>query len=245
MLQSRLFLLSEVERMTRFLNVSRASFYSYSCESSSIFWVKYVLPGWSEFIEKYRSFNSCYASAGFGRIKANFSIYDFNLLSFPFMSFFEGMGVFRVFRRGNMASFYDSCFLYVKGIFQELDESRPLEIMRREDDRIQYCLCGGSRVVATTCSFTNFRRSLLICTGFKFDSLVIEEAGQLIEAEAWLPSAMQDWRFSTSYIRRVAAVGDDMQINPVINCMTIRTCSRFDESLICRLVRLGFPYVQL
>lgn len=135
-------------------------------------------------------------------------------------------------------------------IFSELAEYRPLELLRTQRQRSDYLIMKQARVVAMTCTHAAIARSHLIELGFEYDNVVIEEAGQMLEIETFIPFLLQrghaDGSSSGSCrLKRVSLMGDHNQLPPVIQNMTFAKYSNLDQSMFARLIRWGVPHIQL
>jgi len=135
-------------------------------------------------------------------------------------------------------------------IFSELAEYRPLEMLRSQRQRTDYLLMKQARIVAMTCTHAAIARSHLIELGFHYDNLVMEEAGQMTEIEAFIPMLLQrgesdESASALSRLKRVCLIGDHHQLPPVVKNMSFSKYSNLDQSMFSRLVRLGVPYIQL
>ena len=135
-------------------------------------------------------------------------------------------------------------------IFSELREYRPFELLRSQRQRGDYLIMKQARIVAMTCTHAAIVRSQLIELGFEYDNVVMEEAGQMMEIESFIPLLLQrgesdDSVSGQSRLKRVCMIGDHSQLPPVIKNMTFARFSNLDQSLFYRLIRLGVPYIQL
>jgi intron-binding protein aquarius len=138
-------------------------------------------------------------------------------------------------------------------IFHELAEYRPLEILRSQRQRSDYLIMKQARVVAMTCTHAAIARSHLLELGFEYDNVVVEEAGQMLEIESFVPLLLQrgdatssaNGSTSISRLKRCCIIGDHHQLPPVIQNMAFARYSSFDQSLFARLIRFGVPYIQL
>ncbi len=138
-------------------------------------------------------------------------------------------------------------------LFQELAEYRPMEVLRSHKQRTDYLLMKQARIVAMTCTHAAIARSNLIELGFHYDNLVMEEAAQMMEVEAFVPLLLQrgdgednnDATSALSRLKRVCLIGDHHQLPPVVKNRALARYSNLDQSLFTRLTRLGVPYVQL
>jgi intron-binding protein aquarius len=64
-------------------------------------------------------------------------------------------------------------------MFGDLENARALEVLQNPFERSSYLLSVHSRVVAMTVTYAAVARESLVKAGFRFDSLVLEEAGQV------------------------------------------------------------------
>ena len=98
-----------------------------------------------------------------------------------------------------------------------------------------------------TCTHAAITRRKLIDLNFKYDTLIIEEAGQILEVETLIPMLLQrtDSDAITQRLKRVILIGDHMQLPPVIQHNSLQKYSKLDQSLFLRFIRLGIPYIQL
>eukprot|EP01048_Picozoa_sp_COSAG05_P033108 COSAG05_NODE_13078_length_442_cov_0.906706_1_plen_125_part_01 len=99
------------------------------------------------------------------------------------------------------------CFRYIEGIFQELDECRPFELLRTARDRGLYLMAKQARIIAMTCTHAALKRHEFLAYGlkcvaasshsfshlfifmvlFRYDNLVMEESAQVLEIETFIP----------------------------------------------------------
>jgi intron-binding protein aquarius len=137
-------------------------------------------------------------------------------------------------------------------IFSELAEYRPLEVLRSHRQRSDYLIMKQARIVAMTCTHAAIARSHLLELGFEYDNVVMEEAGQMLEIESFVPLLLQRGEASsnngstfTSRLKRCCIIGDHHQLPPVIQNLAFAKYSSFDQSLFARWIRFGVPYIQL
>ena len=130
--------------------------------------------------------------------------------------------------------------------FQELAEYRPLELLRSQRQRIDYLLTKQVKIVAMTCTHAAIARSHLVELGFQYDNIIMEEAGQMLDVETFVPLLLQSGELdASSRLKRICLIGDHHQLPPVIKNMTFAKYSNFDQSLFTRLIRSGVPTIQL
>jgi intron-binding protein aquarius len=143
-----------------------------------------------------------------------------------------------------------NCLIRLEGLFKELAEYRPFELLRSQRQRADYLITKQARIVAMTCTHAAIVRSNLIEIGFEYDNLVMEESAQMLEIESFIPCLLQkgksdDAVSGLSRLKRVCMLGDHNQLPPVVKNAAFASFSNFDQSLFARLIRLGVPYVQL
>ncbi|VEU36345.1 unnamed protein product [Pseudo-nitzschia multistriata] len=102
---------------------------------------------------------------------------------FPFTSYFQTKGVTLTQAREHFGA--------IDGIFSELAEYRPFEMLRSQRQRSDYLINKQARVVAMTCTHAALARSNLIKLGFEYDNIVMEESGQMLEIETFIPMLLQ------------------------------------------------------
>lgn len=73
----------------------------------------------------------------------------------------------------------EACFTHLTSLFAELASYRAFELLRTQRARTDYLLTKQARVVAMTCTHAALTRAHLIELGFKYDTLVMEEAAQV------------------------------------------------------------------
>ena len=109
--------------------------------------------------------------------------------AFPFTEFFGGeeevkknMGQ----SAATAAEFARVAFRNLRESFSEIEEYRAFELsaVRTPKQRGEYLLTHMARVIAMTCTHAALVRSRLVELGFEYDSLVMEEAGQVSRAVA-------------------------------------------------------------
>jgi intron-binding protein aquarius len=82
----------------------------------------------------------------------------------------------------------------------------------------------------------------LISLGFAFDNILMEEAGQILEIETFIPMLLQE---QTTRLKRVVLIGDHHQLPPIVKNIAFQKYSHLDQSLFARFVRLGIQTIDL
>lgn len=220
LLSRRLELLQEVSRLAQQLKVSEDV--AYSCETAGHFWMLHVLPRWEKFRNQIPS--------------SEISIAE----RFPFTSFFR-QPLFKGETNEDLETAMD-CFVYLKSLFQELEECRPFELLKVHNDRVNHLLVKQSKIVAMTCTHAALKRKDFLSIGFQYDNVLMEESAQALEIETFIPWTLQN---STQKLKRIILIGDHHQLPPVVRHPAFQKYSHLDQSLFARFVRLGMPFLEL
>lgn len=139
-------------------------------------------------------------------------------------------------------------FQTLQKLFAELEEYRPLELLHSQRQRSDYLIMKQAKIVAMTCTHAAIARSHLIKIGFEYDNVVMEEAGQMLDIETFIPLLLQRGESQSdesSRLKRICLMGDHNQLPPVVKNMAFSKFSNLNQSLFSRLINLGVPYVQL
>ena len=139
----------------------------------------------------------------------------------------------------------------IDNLFEELAEYRPFELLRSQRQRADYLITKQARIVAMTCTHAAIARSNLIELGFEYDNIVMEESGQVLEIETFIPFLLQSGKSDDSVsgrsrLKRVCLLGDPQSV--ATRCeKTLLSQSLATSIKACslRLIRLGVPYIQL
>ena len=229
MLERRLQLLAQVQHLSRTLRIGENM--EYTCESAGYFWLLHVLARWERFASSVKSQRTAHCVAE----------------SFPFSDFFSDAPM-PLFMRKSFDEDWSKamgCFRHLQCLFQELEELRPFEMLKTQNDRINYLLTKQAKIVAMTCTYAALKRRELLQLGFTYDNLVMEEAAQVLEIETALPLLLQKPEDGQSSLKRVVLIGDHHQLPPVVKNAALQRFSHMDQSMFLRLIRLGTPYIEL
>jgi intron-binding protein aquarius len=234
-LNRRAELLEHVQRLSESLGLSGKAERgadgspSYTCETAAIFYENHVRHRLRIFEEEME--------------KENLTGNDTDVTGiYPFRSYFGAASVSR-----EVALELST---QISGIFEELAEYYPLELLRSQRQKTDYLLIKQARVVAMTCTHAAIARSHLLDLGFEYDNLVIEESGQMTENDTIIPFLLQKSEsdssgVGSSRLKRVCLLGDHHQLPPVIKNQTFSRYSNLDQSLFGRLIKFGVPVIQL
>ena len=233
-LENRALYLAEVERLAASLGVEGA--HGSSCETADYFNQVYVQPGWSRFWVRAHSPDASSQSI---------------IEDFPFHSYFSNAPKqpllspsWSVEENLTVAA---GCEHHIKHIFSELESIRPFEILRAPKEQANYLLMREARIIAMTSTHAAMRRAEIANLGFRYDTVIMEEAAQVTEMETFIPFAMQhpDPVSGELPLKRVVLVGDHLQNSPIIQNQAFRQYANLEQSLFLRLIRLGVPTITL
>ncbi|RVX73920.1 hypothetical protein B0A52_02810 [Exophiala mesophila] len=233
-LENRQTYLAEVNRLAASINAEGA--HGASCETADYFNQVYIKPAWLRFWDLANS-----DQAGAEDI----------LAGFPFYKYFSNAPVATLFPAdGSIEELRDvaaGCEHHINKIFSELESIRPFEILRSNRDQANHLLVKEARAIAMTSTHAAMRRAEIADLGFRYDTLIMEEAAQITEIESFIPCAMQnpDARTGELPLKRIVLVGDHLQNSPIIQNLALREYANFEQSLFLRLIRLGVPAVHL
>jgi intron-binding protein aquarius len=228
-------LLEQVQRLSESLNISGKAQRgadgspSYTCETASYFQKLYVE-------RKRKEFEKLTKEKGLQTDDDDVTLY------FPFQAYFQTESV-------TMKEAF-AHFAKLDCIFSELAEYRPFELLRTQRQRANYLISTQARIVAMTCTHAAIARSNLIELGFEYDNLVMEESGQMLEIESFIPMLLQKGSSDESVsgksrLKRLCMLGDHNQLPPVVKNASFSKYSNLDQSMFTRLIKLGVPYIQL
>ena len=226
-------LLEKVQCMSECLGISGANDRgpdgspSYTCETAAYFYLHHIE-------KRIKLFNNEFEGHSDDSVVGP---------SFPFMNYFQESEADNLTLTLSRAR---KMFEELKECFTELDEYRPLELLRSQRQRIDYLLTNQVKIVAMTCTHAAIARSHLIKLGFQYDNVIMEEAGQMLDIETFVPLLLQSGEVdSNSRLKRICLIGDQNQLPPVVKNITFSKYSNLDQSLFTRLIRLGVPTIEL
>ncbi|KAL3310388.1 hypothetical protein Ciccas_011048 [Cichlidogyrus casuarinus] len=223
----------------------------YSCETAQYFFVQTVLALWEQFIAETNEVYSEHldptkeADYDATALRKGFPFTEYFLRDkepssqkmdkfLPGKSFLEDMEICR------------ACFRHLHSIFTRLDEFRAFELMRNGVERANYLLVQEAKIVAMTCTHAALRRRDLVQLGFTYDTIIMEEAAQILEIETFIPLLLQNPDISgQNRLKRWIMIGDHNQLPPVVKNQAFNNYSNMGQSLFTRLIKLGVPTVNL
>lgn len=232
-------LLSEVNRLAMSMQAPGA--HGNSCETAEYFNSIYVRPVWKSYLDK----------------AADGEHVDDIIQPFPFHDFFASAPQPLFPRDSSKEQALDivtGCYRHIEKMFIELEDVRPFEVLRRDREKANYLLVQEARIIAMTSTHAAMRRQEIANLGFQYDTVIMEEAAQVTEVEAFIPLAMQktpapDHENSSaapeSRLKRVVLCGDHLQNSPIVQNNAVRQYANLEQSLFLRLIRLGVPHILL
>jgi len=229
MLERRLLLLEEVQKLSRSLAVN--IYPEFTCETADILYKYHIQSRWEEYerlILKPRKthLQEENKTSDKKQIAAEFPFLRY-LRVCTFLNKNEGMNLEEMADGDedntdeNLAKqFFDikdeeadierANFYWqvIHNIFKELEECRAFEILRNNRERGNYLVSKQAKIIAMTCTHAALKRKDLIETGFEYDNVLIEEAGQILEIETFIPFVLQKPSFGkTAKLKRIILIG--------------------------------------
>ncbi|CAG0881256.1 unnamed protein product [Darwinula stevensoni] len=232
-LAKRLDLLQEVQRLQESLEVPGDV--AYTCETAGYFYINHVLSRWEKFLTSVQPVG--------GKAVPVEAVKQL----FPFEKFFENapQPLFQGTNYDEDMERARGCFQYIRRIFTQLEEFRAFELLRSGLDRSRYLLVKEAKIIAMTCTHAALKRRELLQFDFQYDSLVMEEAAQILEIETFIPLLLQAPKDGFSRLKRWIMIGDHHQLPPVVQNPAFQKLCNMEQSLFARLVHLGVPTVDL
>ena len=176
MLERRLELLARVDGLAKTLKV--VGDHGSNCETCANFWVLHVAPRWERFSSEARGEKDAAKVCE----------------QFPFADFFASQGSPKLpVEEGAEACLVEagSRFSRLKELFEEIEECRPFELLHSQQERLNYMTTKQAKVVAMTCTYAALKRKDFIRLGLEFDTVVMEEAAQVLDVETLIPIRLQ------------------------------------------------------
>ncbi|KAI9591354.1 P-loop containing nucleoside triphosphate hydrolase protein [Syncephalis fuscata] len=230
-LERRIVLLQQVSRLA--VSLGESGDHGYTCETAGYFFLYHVLSRWELF-------------------EADMTQQHWDssqiALKFPFIAYFADapQPLFAINSSSEEAmEVAHGCFRHIKHIFEELEQIRAFELLRTSKDRANYLLTKEAKVIAMTTMHAALKRRELVSLGFEYDNVVMEEAGQVLEGETFIPLLLQEPKDGQSRLKRVVLIGDHHQLPPVVQNPAFEKYCNMEQSMFGRFVRLGVPTIEL
>ncbi|KAI9345230.1 hypothetical protein BDR26DRAFT_1005595 [Obelidium mucronatum] len=232
-LEKRIALLAQVDVLAASLYLPGA--HGYTCETAANFFNQHVSRLWERFTEVLTKVDVTVQD-----LTNNFP-FHYYFSSAPSPLFYESQSI------EDAKDVVDGCWRHIRKIFTELEEVRAFELLRNNHDRSNYLLMKEAKIVALTCTHAALKRRELVALGFKYHNVIMEEAAQILEVEAFIPLLLQsaDQDTGLSRLKRVVMIGDHHQLPPIVQNSAFQKYGNMEQSLFTRLIRLGVPAIQL
>ncbi|OMJ25790.1 Intron-binding protein aquarius [Smittium culicis] len=208
----------------------------YTCETAGYFFISEIMTRWNIFEAKIKQ--------TFDNNQNTLNI--FNDL-FPFREFFSDVAETLFSIENSFERSYEisqGCFRFIKSIFTELEGMRPFELLKSSYDRSNYLLLHEAKIIAMTCTHAALKRPEFAKLGFSYDSVIFEEAAQILEIESFIPLVLHGDN-NESKLKRIIMIGDHNQLPPVVKNSTLKQSCNLEQSMFTRLIRLGVPAISL
>ena len=127
--------------------------------------------------------------------------------------------------------------LTIEQIISELKNYLVYELLRDQAERRNFIITKQSKIIALTCTYAAINRQKLIDLNLTYDTIIIEESGQILEIESFIPMTLQK---KMSNLKRVVLLGDENQLPPIVKCQAIRTQCLYHLSFFSRLLKTGY-----
>ncbi len=215
LLTKRLLHLSDVKGIAESMGVQPAG--EYTCESAMHLYNTQVVHKWEEFlinvkVEKDLEGEKKDAVARF----------------FPFKAYVEKRLGHEAFTGEDQTKDLETAKSYwheIESLFQEVKESRALEIIRNPDERANYLVSSHARVIGMTASYAAESRDELLRMGLGYSTLVVDNAAVSPLWETLIPLTL-----ASATTHRVVLIGDMHQtISPSAN-EGFKKVARMDKS---------------
>ena len=197
-------LLEEVRRLA--VSVGASEDVAYSCETAGFFeqstvrprleMVERVLAGTAGEAEKapYRALHANATAEQKAQAARWAELNDSELGAvFPFKLFFLGEEPLfpRALSEAEQKERARACMASLHELFAELKEYRAFELLRTNRHRTEFVLTQEARVIAMTSTHAALMRQQLAASGLKVDTVIVEEAGQILELETLIALLLQ------------------------------------------------------
>ncbi|KAI3839565.1 hypothetical protein MKW92_044646 [Papaver armeniacum] len=106
----------------------------------------------------------------------------------------------------------EGCFCHLQTIFQELDECRGFELLKRMVVRANYPMTKQANIVAMTCTHAALKGKDFLQLGFMYNNLLMEESAQILEIETFISMLLQRQEYGYARLKRSILIGDHHQL---------------------------------
>ena len=179
-LSKRKSLLAQVKKLVEKFDTPRSE-QNLNCQVSHNFFLQFILPIWQSF---YHSIN--FDELSFEEIVKKYPFQNFEFEKEILLRGAKNEGEDCATKRIFENHYLDKIQL----IFDQLEIIRPFEYINLAKDRKGYLLTKQAKIIAMTCTHAAINFEFLRSQGFSCDSLVFEEAGQMLDIESFIPIAL-------------------------------------------------------
>ncbi len=137
--------------------------------------------------------------------------------------------------KNNLEALYSE----MQSLFLEISQLRAFEILTSGTERSNHLLTKHARIIAMTSTHASMKRTELLRLGFTYESVIMEECGQILEVESVIPLLLQK-----ASVERCVFIGDHYQLPPIVQNDFLRKRG-LEQSLFARFCRLGVPLIRL
>ena len=130
----------------------------------------------------------------------------------------------------------------INDFIMEIKEYQNFEIIRDNLQRKNFLINNYSKIIAMTSTYAGINKKNLLDIDFSYSNIIIEEAGELLDIETFIPLTLQN---NLNKLKRLILVGDIYQLPPIIKSSALKTYSNYDQSLFSRLIKNKFKYIKL
>ena len=199
MLTRRIILLDEVNKLAKSIN--NFTHEEYTCESAINFFEIQIKPRFNEFEKKIENLKK--TGSKINEIETIFPFTKF-FISFHFQDqiLFEKNNIEEDHKKGRLL------LKYVDNLFNELKDCYAFELLRNNQERASYLLTKQAKIIAMTSTHAALKRKDFIQLGLEYDNILMEESGQMLEIETFIPLLLQNQQTDLSRLKRVILIGN-------------------------------------
>lgn len=249
-LEMRINLLEKVSNIAYSLGMPET--HGSSCRTAGYFMANCITPRWEVFVDKLCSLTS----------EKDRNV-DMVLELFPFSKYFLSLAA-KLLVDNNAEDMREALFPsklsfveaviaariyyeHIQYVFSQINQISAFELIASNHERLNHLLAHETRIVAMTCTQAALKYADFSKLNFRYDSLVMEEASQVLESETFAPLLMQnlDYKTGSCRLKRVIMIGDHNQLPPVVRNKAFQRYANMEQSLFLRFIRLGVPAIQL
>jgi hypothetical protein len=130
-------------------------------------------------------------------------------------------------------------FVRIKKVFDELNSTRVMELLRHNKERAKYLLNYHCKVIATPADILLLNQEELLEAKHKVGTLIFLEAGKLTDFECFAGIV------ASRGPKRLVLIGDQMENPPFITSRLHHYTAGLGRSMFARLSKLNYPKISL